>query len=65
MLLHGSNQYRQQTSWMQRPGMVGAVARFWNRSYAPDYLGLALLITAYALVRGSTEHKQHFDVFIR
>lgn len=34
----------------QQPGVIGAVARFWQRSYAPDYIGFLLLETAYALV---------------
>ena len=33
-----------------RSGIVGAVARFWQRTYAPDYVGFAMLLTAYLLV---------------
>ena len=36
----------------QRPGVSGALARFWQRSYAPDWLGFLLLEAAYVLVRG-------------
>lgn len=28
-------------------GLIGAVARFWQRSYAADYVGFALLEVAY------------------
>lgn len=48
---HGpSKTHRLASSWSQHPGAIGAVARFWQRSYAPDYLGVALLETAYMLV---------------
>lgn len=33
-----------------KPGVVGAVARFWQKTYAPDYVGLAALIAAYIVV---------------
>ncbi|KAL5121650.1 hypothetical protein ACEQ8H_000336 [Pleosporales sp. CAS-2024a] len=29
------------------PGILGAAARFWQRSYASDYLGLAILMAGY------------------
>jgi len=35
----------------QRPGVLGAVARFWQRSYAADYLGFAMLLTAYMTIQ--------------
>ncbi|RYP79274.1 hypothetical protein DL769_003054 [Monosporascus sp. CRB-8-3] len=31
-------------------GVIGAISRFWTRSYAPDYLGFACLLTAYLLI---------------
>ncbi|KAI9048822.1 hypothetical protein LZ554_007653 [Drepanopeziza brunnea f. sp. 'monogermtubi'] len=31
-------------------GCIGSIARFWEKTYAPDYLGLALLFTAYLLL---------------
>jgi len=34
----------------QQQGALGAVARFWQRSYAPDYVGIVLLELAYELV---------------
>lgn len=34
----------------QKQGALGAIARFWQRSYAPDYLGIVLLEVAYELV---------------
>lgn len=44
------NQGRYASSWTQSPGWIGAVARFWQRSYAPEYLGLAMLIAVYIVV---------------
>lgn len=29
---------------------MASVSRFWNRSYAADYVGFALLLVAYSLV---------------
>ena len=34
----------------QDEGFIGSISRFWNRSYAPDYVGFALLLVAYSLV---------------
>lgn len=34
----------------QQSGVMGALVRFWHRSYAPDYIGFLLLETAYILV---------------
>ncbi|RDW75459.1 hypothetical protein BP6252_06601 [Coleophoma cylindrospora] len=34
-----------------RKGWVGSVARFWEKTYAPDYVGFALLLTAYLLTQ--------------
>lgn len=31
-------------------GFVGSVARFWQKTYAPDYVGLTILVVAYILV---------------
>ncbi|KAK8085834.1 PAP2 superfamily protein [Apiospora hydei] len=31
-------------------GILGALARFWTHSYAPDYIGFAALLTAYILI---------------
>jgi len=33
-----------------RTGWIGSVARFWEKTYAPDYVGLALLLSAYILL---------------
>ncbi|KAK3940461.1 phosphatidic acid phosphatase type 2/haloperoxidase [Diplogelasinospora grovesii] len=33
------------------PGVLGSVSRFWHKSYAPDYLGFALLFTGYIVVQ--------------
>jgi diacylglycerol diphosphate phosphatase/phosphatidate phosphatase len=32
------------------PGWIGSIVRFWEKTYAPDYLGFALLLTAYILI---------------
>jgi diacylglycerol diphosphate phosphatase / phosphatidate phosphatase len=49
---HASTKHgRQKSSWIQQPGVIGAIGRFWERSYAPDYLGFALLLTVYILVK--------------
>ncbi|KAL8840756.1 MAG: hypothetical protein Q9170_001194 [Blastenia crenularia] len=34
----------------QQVGLMGSMARFWHRSYAGDYIGLVLLLTAFILV---------------
>ncbi|KAF2999234.1 hypothetical protein E8E13_002081 [Curvularia kusanoi] len=36
---------------LNQPGFVGAAARFWQRSYASDYVGLALLISGYIFLQ--------------
>lgn len=33
-----------------RTGWIGSLARFWEKTYAPDYVGFALLLTAYFLI---------------
>lgn len=33
-----------------RPGTLGAIVRFWQRTYAPDYIALAVLGAGYALI---------------
>ncbi|KAF2273835.1 PAP2-domain-containing protein, partial [Westerdykella ornata] len=38
---------RNSPSLAQSPGFLGAVARFWQRSYASDYVGLAVLVAGY------------------
>lgn len=35
------------SSFVDQPGWKGAIARFWQRSYAADYLGYVLLQLAY------------------
>lgn len=60
MSYHASAKHgRQSSSWMQQPGILGAIGRFWQRSYAPDYLGFALLVTAHVLVRKRMDEKVH------
>ncbi|KAJ4988694.1 pap2 domain protein [Stagonosporopsis vannaccii] len=36
---------------LNQPGFLGAAARFWQRSYASDYVGLALLISGYIFIQ--------------
>ncbi|KAI2617330.1 acid phosphatase/Vanadium-dependent haloperoxidase [Hypomontagnella submonticulosa] len=38
-------------SRQERGGVLGAIARFWTRSYVPDYVGFAGLLTAYLLIQ--------------
>ncbi|KAF2750096.1 PAP2-domain-containing protein [Sporormia fimetaria CBS 119925] len=38
---------QRRNSLLQAPGFLGAVARFWQRSYASDYVGLVMLIAGY------------------
>ncbi|OAL32923.1 hypothetical protein AYO20_07714 [Fonsecaea nubica] len=33
---------------LDAPGVAGVIGRFWQRSYASDYVGFALLLTGYA-----------------
>jgi len=35
---------------LQKPGVLGAAARFWQRSYASDYVGLMVLATGWILI---------------
>lgn len=39
-----------ETSLQERPGFVGAAARFYHRTYFADYVGFVLLEAAYLLV---------------
>lgn len=36
---------------VNREDWIGSVARFWQRSYMPDYIGLSFLVVAYIVVR--------------
>ena len=42
---------RRDSGLVARRGALGAVARFWERTFAPDYIGLVLLIIGYFMVR--------------
>lgn len=42
-----------------KPGLLGATTRFWQRSYAADYVGYVLLQLAYFAVRSSTSPSPH------
>lgn len=37
----------------ETPGVWGALKRFWQRSYAADYVGFTLLVAAYVMVSNS------------
>ncbi|KAH8792370.1 phosphatidic acid phosphatase type 2/haloperoxidase [Hyaloscypha sp. PMI_1271] len=45
-----------------RTGWVGSLARFWQKTYAPDYLGFALLMAAYFSIQFFVEpfHRMFF-----
>ncbi|KFY11372.1 hypothetical protein V492_04500 [Pseudogymnoascus sp. VKM F-4246] len=45
---------RAATGLTSKPGFIGAVARFWQKTYAPDYVGLAVLIAAYIVLEFNT-----------
>ncbi|KAK1920344.1 hypothetical protein P3342_002640 [Pyrenophora teres f. teres] len=36
---------------LNKPGFLGAAARFWQRSYASDYLGILILICGYIFIQ--------------
>jgi hypothetical protein len=38
------------TGLVAREDWIGSIARFWQRTYAPDYVGLTFLLVAYILV---------------
>ncbi|KAF1957600.1 PAP2-domain-containing protein [Byssothecium circinans] len=42
---------RRNNDVLQSPGFLGAAARFWQRSYASDYVGLAMLITGWIVIQ--------------
>ncbi|OAG09243.1 PAP2-domain-containing protein [Paraphaeosphaeria sporulosa] len=42
---------RRNTPITQSPGILGAAARFWERSYASDYVGLAILIAGWLVLQ--------------
>lgn len=35
---------------VNREDWIGSIARFWQRSYMPDYVGLTVLVVAYIVV---------------
>ncbi|KZF21005.1 acid phosphatase/Vanadium-dependent haloperoxidase [Xylona heveae TC161] len=51
MARSGSTSARHSSELANKPGILGAIARFWQRSYAADYLGIILLLVASALVQ--------------
>ncbi|KAF2091326.1 acid phosphatase/Vanadium-dependent haloperoxidase [Saccharata proteae CBS 121410] len=36
---------------LEQKGFMASVERFWQRTYAPDYAGLSVLLTAYILIQ--------------
>ncbi|KAI9803581.1 MAG: hypothetical protein M1825_001924 [Sarcosagium campestre] len=36
---------------VRRAGIVGSIARFWQRSYAADYVGLLIILVGYVLMK--------------
>ncbi|KAF2114812.1 phosphatidic acid phosphatase type 2/haloperoxidase [Lophiotrema nucula] len=47
---HANNSQRL-NGLLQSQGFLGAAARFWQRSYASDYVGLAILVTGYIVIQ--------------
>ncbi|KKY18874.1 putative pap2 domain-containing protein [Diplodia seriata] len=47
----GSAQQSRRAAGLQNAGAGSAVSRFWQRSYASEYLGLAILIALYMLIQ--------------
>ncbi|KAF2715382.1 acid phosphatase/Vanadium-dependent haloperoxidase [Pleomassaria siparia CBS 279.74] len=45
------SQSRRRSSLLQSQGFIGAAARFWQRSYASDYVGLVILISGYIVIQ--------------
>lgn len=45
-----------------RPGVAGALSRFWQRSYASDYLALGFLTAGWVLV-SVTPYELVFSMF--
>jgi diacylglycerol diphosphate phosphatase/phosphatidate phosphatase len=41
------------TGLVARQDWIGSIARFWQRTYAPDYVGLTFLLASYIFVRSS------------
>jgi diacylglycerol diphosphate phosphatase/phosphatidate phosphatase len=41
---------RQDGGLTAKRGFLGSITRFWQRTYAPDYVGLSALLVAYILV---------------
>ncbi|KAF2463706.1 PAP2-domain-containing protein [Lindgomyces ingoldianus] len=46
-----ASQSQRPNSLLQAPGFIGAAARFWQRSYASEYIGLAILLTGYIVLQ--------------
>lgn len=51
--LNSSRARRSTPPVTQQHGAAGSLGRFWQGSYAADYLGLATLLVVYILVRPS------------
>ncbi|KAF2259577.1 acid phosphatase/Vanadium-dependent haloperoxidase [Lojkania enalia] len=47
---HANNSQRL-NGLLRSPGFLGAAARFWQRSYASDYVGLAILLAGYIVIQ--------------
>ncbi|KAF2176285.1 PAP2-domain-containing protein [Zopfia rhizophila CBS 207.26] len=44
-------QSNRRNTLLQSSGFLGAVARFWQRSYASDYVGIAILVAGYIMIQ--------------
>ncbi|PVH95000.1 PAP2-domain-containing protein [Periconia macrospinosa] len=48
---HAAPSRRRSNELLQSQGFIGAVARFWQRSYASDYVGLAMLVAGWTVIQ--------------
>ncbi|WEW58679.1 hypothetical protein PRK78_004147 [Emydomyces testavorans] len=48
---HSLDQHRKASAISTRPGCVGALARFWYRSYAADYICLTVIVAGWCMIQ--------------
>ncbi|KFX99336.1 hypothetical protein O988_03925 [Pseudogymnoascus sp. VKM F-3808] len=53
-MAHSKGKGRATNGLTSKPGVIGAVARFWQKTYAPDYVGVAVLVAAYIVLEFKT-----------
>jgi diacylglycerol diphosphate phosphatase / phosphatidate phosphatase len=47
-------------AFSNQPGPVGAIARFWARTYAADYVALGVVATGFILVSHPLRKEEHW-----